>query len=252
MGLAHPGPAPSWRPFRIRTPVGVHRSTVPAPLSFLQSWTRGPGGQLGRMPVQGTNGQAHCQLQEAVSCARAGLQAGGPACLRHGGWRQEVGAQNTTFPGSGPGPRASFGREGRALATPSLAGPWLSPSSAWLSPCSPPSSLRQSAHSWQRHPFNLLPRKPDGQAGLLSQPRDGKQGGGPPQASLARIPWGLDWEIVLRRLGFPGSGIISAQLAALSNQAEPRAWSSWNWGRAGETSLCQESDPGQPLSGGPG
>lgn len=53
------------------------QNAVPAPPSLLQSWTlrAWPRGHLGKMPVQGTNRQAHCQLQEAVSCSQSGLQS---------------------------------------------------------------------------------------------------------------------------------------------------------------------------------
>lgn len=179
-GACSSGPCSKLAALKDQTPAGVHRPTVPAPLFPTELDSEDLRVSWAGCQCRELTGRLIVSSRKRSAVPRAGLQAGGPAYLGHGGWRQEVGAQNTTFPGSGPGPRASFGREGRALATPSLAGPWLSPSSVWLSPCSPPSSLRQSAHSWQRHPFNLLPRKPDGQAGLLSQPRDGKQGGGPP------------------------------------------------------------------------
>lgn len=177
------------------------QNVVPAPPSFLLTGLRGPEGQLGGMPVQGTNGQAHYQLQEAVGCAPG--RAARPACLGHGGWRQEVGAQNTTFPepgGSGPGPRASFGREGRALATPSLAGlgSLLPQAGSRPAPC-PALCCRVHTLGNNTHltcfPESRMARQADSASPVMEN-----RAVGPTRAPLARLPWGLGWETLCTAL----------------------------------------------------
>lgn len=159
-------------------------------------------------------------------------------------WRAEMGAgsRDTTFPepsSSGPGPRTSFGREDRGVGHTFARWAWLAPSSVWLTPCSPPSSLRQSSHSWQRLPFNLLPRKQHGQAAPAS-PVMGNSRGPQLRLLLPMFPGELGWETVLNCLGLPRSEISSAQLAAWSSQAQPRAQPR-DGGRAGGGASAQES-----------
>lgn len=143
MELGHLDPAPGWWPLSVRSPA---RETV---VSFLQSWTLRAllRGHLGRMPVQETSEQVHCQLRKQSAVPRPVCRAGGPACLGHGGWRCELGAENTTL--AVPSRPIGFlwqGRPSFGHAFPSWA---LTSSSILLLPCSPPSSLQQNAHSRQ-------------------------------------------------------------------------------------------------------
>lgn len=133
--------------------------------------------------------------------------------------------ENTTFSepsSSGPGPWASFGH---AFPCWALALSFLCLAFTLLP--TQLSSLQQNVHSWQPHLFNLLPRKQDGWAGLLSQHRGGKQDSGPQLRVFLPVFLGkLVWETVLNCLSFPRLEITSAQLAALNSQAEARALSS--------------------------
>lgn len=198
------------------------QKAAPVPPSFLQSWIprAWPKGHLGRMPVQGTNSIVGSRKQLAVPSPIC--RAGGPACFGNGAWGRELRTLLSQSP-------AALGQaHGLPLAMPSLAGPWLSfLCLAFTLLPTQLSSLQQNVHSWQPHLFNLLPRKQDGWAGLLSQHHGGKQDSGPQLRVFLPVFLGkLVWETVLNCLSLPRLEITSAQLAALNSQAEARALSS--------------------------
>lgn len=111
MRLAHLGPAASG------LLLGTHRSAESCACPSLFPTELDSEGQLGRMPMQGTNGQAHGQLQEAVVCA-PGRAAGQPASDM-GTWRVETGGGSPAALGQAHGlPLAA--RAGRGPHLPSL------------------------------------------------------------------------------------------------------------------------------------
>lgn len=181
---------------------------MPAPPSFYRAGLPGAEGQLGRMPVQGTNGQAHCQLQEAVGGA-PGRAAGWRASVPRT-WRVETGGGSPEhhFPRAQRLPLA--GRAGRWPHLPSLGlGSLLPPSGSRPAPrpalCGRVHTLGNNTHL-TCFPESRMARQADSASPVMEN-----RAVGPTQSSLARIPWGLGWETVLHGLGFPRSGIISAQ-----------------------------------------
>ena len=146
-GACSSGPGSELAALRVRTPTGgasvSRRLSLPCP-SLL------PTEQASRSLAGGPPGQAASTGSSRKRSAVPGpvCRAGGPACLTHDGWSQELRTLLSQSPAAlGQAHGLSWAVRARALATPSLVGLgslFLSLALPW-----PPASLQRTAHAWQ-------------------------------------------------------------------------------------------------------